>query len=1074
MRILFSRRSNAIKIFTFILSACAAFFLMAGVSHAANVTWTATGSGNWSTGSNWSTGAAPGANDIAIFSASSTQNCTIDTSVTVSGIQINAGYTGTITQGVSYSMTIGASGFLQAAGTFTGASPASWMNPVTVNGPFSVTGGTFTSTAGTLTLNGATDTLSSSFQANSGTVIFNTTSTSVTVSGSSTFYDLWFGYASGLGVITISTGTTLTVQASTTISPQYAVITLSGGGTINAQGDVLLAYHYGNGFIPQDTPTLVLSGTGTQTINDGGWAGIDIPFYLPSIVFNKPSGAVNIVGSIGIVGSWTNNNSSSVAMNMGTSTVLFVGSTASITPSATFYNVGLGETIAACQSVALTIPTGTIVTAQGDLMLFTDGTSDALLGGGQINVQGNIDGGYSPYYSTSTAAITLTGTGTQIIGQNLGVNLVNLDLSSLTIAKPSGNITLANSIYLVGSWINNSSSGVTMTPGTSTVTIQDLSTSTIFITGSSTFNNLYLGSAAYGWNGYFSIATGTVITVQGTLGLEASTATDVLLGGGEVDVYGNIGAGYSGQSFTPATSTASLVLMGTSTQVIGVDIGAGINNIILPNLTVNKPYGIAYVALNPIVVGNVTVVSGELQLSTGTAPTSFQVNGTLTVASGATLSNYPTTASSTLLLGSSLTNNGVMFFDGPGVGCGTPLPDLAVIKSTVNGTTSTWSGSGTFLMRYVDVRDQDATAVAGGITDENGYNRSNNFNWTFPTGPRAQLIQPVVTSYTAGTSLTLPPFTLKPRAGDLVVVAVSASNQSLTTSTVTDNASNTYMLVTSSTFGSAPSYTLGIYYAKNITSTSTFTVYVNGVNGSGGPLLTASAFDYTDMSGTSSLDAYSAHIDTTGLATTLTSLSAVANVPGDLYFGALTVATNTTPSASAGWNAESSIMNAANAQSLFIEDMATSTILTTSSQWTSVASTSYTGILALFETPHPGSYAPSGTLDSATFDTQVQGGAQLNSFVWQGTAPSSTAVKFQFAVSNSSSGPWNYLGPSGTGADYFAGNPATPINLVSTSNSNGYALFSGYRYFRYRVTLFSDPQQLYTPNVTQVTVNWSP
>lgn len=63
-------------------------------------------------------------------------------------------------------------------------------------------------------------------------------------------------------------------------------------------------------------------------------------------------------------------------------------------------------------------------------------------------------------------------------------------------------------------------------------------------------------------------------------------------------------------------------------------------------------------------------------------------------------------------------------------------------------------------------------------------------------------------------------------------------------------------------------------------------------------------------------------------------------------------------------------------------------------------------------------------------------------------------------------------GISGPGADYFSGTAGTPINLVGTNN--GYTLFNGYRYFRYRVTLFADSSYVYTPTVSQVTVNWSP
>ena len=111
-----------------------------------------------------------------------------------------------------------------------------------------------------------------------------------------------------------------------------------------------------------------------------------------------------------------------------------------------------------------------------------------------------------------------------------------------------------------------------------------------------------------------------------------------------------------------------------------------------------------------------------------------------------------------------------------------------------------------------------------------------------------------------------------------------------------------------------------------------------------------------------------------------------------------------------------------------------------------------------------------GTLDSTTFDTGLSNGAQFNSIVWQGAKPGTSTVQFQLAVSNVSSGPWTFWGPDGTSNTYFGGSPATSISLLSSSN--GYSLFNGNRYFRYRAVL--TPTSIYSPTVNSVTVNWSP
>ncbi len=107
------------------------------------------------------------------------------------------------------------------------------------------------------------------------------------------------------------------------------------------------------------------------------------------------------------------------------------------------------------------------------------------------------------------------------------------------------------------------------------------------------------------------------------------------------------------------------------------------------------------------------------------------------------------------------------------------------------------------------------------------------------------------------------------------------------------------------------------------------------------------------------------------------------------------------------------------------------------------------------------------TLDSATYDTGSTKGAQLNSVMWHGTLPAGTAVRFQFAVSNASSGPWNFMGTDGTINTYYNTGPDVSLKL-------DYNLFNDMRYFRYRIILSSDLSQTYSPTVNEVLINWSP
>lgn len=108
-----------------------------------------------------------------------------------------------------------------------------------------------------------------------------------------------------------------------------------------------------------------------------------------------------------------------------------------------------------------------------------------------------------------------------------------------------------------------------------------------------------------------------------------------------------------------------------------------------------------------------------------------------------------------------------------------------------------------------------------------------------------------------------------------------------------------------------------------------------------------------------------------------------------------------------------------------------------------------------------------GTIESNIYDTGVASGAQLNSFLWHGTQPTGTKVEFQFASSNSTSGPWIFIGPDGTENSRYTVNP-------NVSQSIGIGLHSNRRYFRYKIILYSDQSQQISPRVDEVIVNWSP
>ena len=113
------------------------------------------------------------------------------------------------------------------------------------------------------------------------------------------------------------------------------------------------------------------------------------------------------------------------------------------------------------------------------------------------------------------------------------------------------------------------------------------------------------------------------------------------------------------------------------------------------------------------------------------------------------------------------------------------------------------------------------------------------------------------------------------------------------------------------------------------------------------------------------------------------------------------------------------------------------------------------------------STSTTGILESSTFDTGVAAGAQLNSILWQGNLPADTTVKFQFASSNSSSGPWTFMGTGGATDTYYITDPNASLKL-------GYTYHNNKRYFRYKAFLLSNPASTISPRIDDIIINWSP
>ena len=102
--------------------------------------------------------------------------------------------------------------------------------------------------------------------------------------------------------------------------------------------------------------------------------------------------------------------------------------------------------------------------------------------------------------------------------------------------------------------------------------------------------------------------------------------------------------------------------------------------------------------------------------------------GALTVVQGGMFQNPGT---GDLTLGGDVSNGGVINLDGGGAACGDA--DAILIRSSAAGVQRAWTGTGTFSLADVDVRDQAGTAP---VAVRSGTDSGNNgANWTFTVCP---------------------------------------------------------------------------------------------------------------------------------------------------------------------------------------------------------------------------------------------------------------------------------------------------------------------------------------------------
>ncbi|MGH9829008.1 MAG: hypothetical protein ACREDR_37800, partial [Blastocatellia bacterium] len=107
-------------------------------------------------------------------------------------------------------------------------------------------------------------------------------------------------------------------------------------------------------------------------------------------------------------------------------------------------------------------------------------------------------------------------------------------------------------------------------------------------------------------------------------------------------------------------------------------------------------------------------------------------------------------------------------------------------------------------------------------------------------------------------------------------------------------------------------------------------------------------------------------------------------------------------------------------------------------------------------------FAVAGNLVSSTKDSDPAAGLTpvWSTLSWTATTPANTTISFQAAASNSSAGPFNFVGPDGTSATFF------------TTSGASLSQFSGNRYLQYKAYL-TNTDGTVTPTLNDVTVCYS-
>jgi hypothetical protein len=573
-------------------------------------TWIGLGvDANWTTPANWYGGQAPGLSNVAIFDNNCISNCnpTIDAAISIRGVNLKSTYAGTVTQGAGNTITIGSSGWNQAGGFFSGGNSA-----VTMNGPFSLSGGTYTATSGTWTQS-ANFTISGSpiFNHNSGNWVSNS---NITLIGNGiTLNTVSFG---GYGISVNFGGSTLKVSGTLSLDDTYSSGTQAlSNGTVEIHSDLVIT-NYGK----RGSAVLKFVGTGAQVITGGANA------HLPAVEINKSSGTLTLTSKLITYANWSWINGS---VDASTSQLVFSGnaSSAVITPGPVDYN---DVTFTGYQG-AHSLSSGTLKVLGTLVLDDTYASGGNNINSGNIEAYGNII--LTNYGKRGSAVLKIVGMGTQSLTGSAAAFFPNIEIN-----KGSGILNLISTMTTYGNWSWLSGA---VDAGTSLLIFSGNSSSAVIVPGAINYANVTFT----GYQGTHNLSAGTM-NVSGILTFSdgySSTGKDV--NNGTLSASGNVVFSSYGK-----TGTAVLNFIGTTATTLS--LGATASSLSTTHVVAKTGAGKVSLVANTSYAAagrNFAISSGTLDVS-GFA---FSVNNLLSISSGGRLicSGGTATAGSWSVLG---------------------------------------------------------------------------------------------------------------------------------------------------------------------------------------------------------------------------------------------------------------------------------------------------------------------------------------------------------------------------------------------------------------------------------------